>query len=165
MSQGQNGYIYDRLSDYCDSGVKYATLSFIQQAPEHDVTNWPGMGFAAHCGGDYYYKNGTKSHMLSNCQTIKEDIPYCKSRGVKILLSIGGVYDPKVDADYKVTTEENGRYFADFLHGAFGPFDPTWDGPRPFDLNNSTHNSVDGYDFDVEEAFGKSLTYTSLNSH
>lgn len=157
--QGQNGYIYDRLSDYCDSGVSFASLSFINRAPEHDnATGYPGTGFAAHCGGDYYYKNGHKSGLLSNCATIKEDISYCQARGIKVLMSIGGEWSD--DFDYRVSTEKNGRSFAEFLWKAFGPYDPSWDGPRPFDTN-TTHNAVDGFDFDIEQPFGKSIGFSA----
>lgn len=151
--QGQNGYIYDRLSDYCDTGVSYVSLSFVTRSPEHDnATGYPATGFAAHCGGDYYYKNGHKSGLLQSCETLKEDIPKCQVKGVKVLLSIGGEWS--TESDYRVSTEDNARYFSDFLWNAFGPFNATWDGPRPFD-SETTHNAIDGFDFDIEGAFGE----------
>lgn len=88
---------------------------------------------------------------------MKEDIPYCQEKGVKVLLSIGGVYDPAV-SNYEVTTEENGEYFAEFLYGTFGPYDAEWNDPRPFDFSETEHTAVDGFDFDIEWDFGKCLT-------
>lgn len=85
---------------------------------------------------------------------MKQDINYCKSKGVKVLLSIGGEYNTG-PSNYDVTTEENGEYFADFLYGAFGPYDPNWDGPRPFDFSATEHTSVDGFDFDIEHDFSE----------
>lgn len=82
---------------------------------------------------------------------MKQDIPYCQKRGVKVLMSIGGVWSN--DADYRVSTEQNGRDFSDFLWGAFGPYNTSWTGPRPFDFNG-THNAVDGFDFDIEIKIG-----------
>ena len=66
--------------------------------------------------------------------------------GVKVLLAIGGEYK---NSNYKVSTVANGRSFADFLWGAFGPYDPKWTGPRPWD-GADFHNTVDGFDFDLE---------------
>uniref|UniRef100_A0A0D2XHK4 chitinase n=1 Tax=Fusarium oxysporum (strain Fo5176) TaxID=660025 RepID=A0A0D2XHK4_FUSOF len=84
------------------------------------------------------------------CHTIKEGIPYCQERGVKVLLSIGGVYN-EAGSNYKVTTDDKGVDFADFLYKAFGPYDQSWDGPRPFDSDDgTTRPAVDGFDFDIE---------------
>lgn len=85
---------------------------------------------------------------------MKQDIPYCKSRGVKVLLSIGGDYN-SVTANYKVTSDKNGESFADFLYNSFGPYRSSWKGPRPFDISATEHTSVDGFDFDIEAEFGK----------
>lgn len=88
---------------------------------------------------------------------LKVDIPYCQERGVKVLLSIGGDYT--LTSDYKVTTEQNGEDFAEFLYKAFGPYDPFWEGPRPFDASETEHSVVDGFDFDIEAKFGKFERY------
>ena len=141
------------MRNYCDSGVDFVTLSFVNVAPENDLSGYPGTNFAGHCSaGTYSNKDGVPSQLLSNCDIIKQDIPYCQDRGVKVLLSIGGVYNP-VGSDYKVS-EGNGEGFADFLYKAFGPYDPSWDGPRPFDLSETQHSAVDGFDFDLEAALG-----------
>ncbi|KAG5757545.1 hypothetical protein H9Q72_014313 [Fusarium xylarioides] len=113
--------------------------------------SYPGTNFAGHCAaGVYSNKNGVASSLLSECYTIKEGIPYCQERGVKVLLSIGGVYN-EAGSNYKVTTDDKGVDFADFLYKAFGPYDQTWDGPRPFDSDDgTTRPAVDGFDFDIE---------------
>lgn len=131
------------------------TLSFVNEAPEHSASNYPGTNFAGHCwASTYTAPNGASSKLLSECRTIKNDIPYCREKGVKVLLSIGGEYSEEY-SNYRVTTTENGEYFANFLYKAFGPYDPSWTGPRPFDLDANTHTQVDGFDFDIEADFGK----------
>ncbi|KAI1019783.1 hypothetical protein LB504_009602 [Fusarium proliferatum] len=155
LSLGLNGYWgqlgSDSLKSYCDSAPEYVTLSFVNQAPEHTESGYPGTNFAGHCAaGVYSNKNGVASSLLSECYTIKEGIPYCQERGVKVLLSIGGVYN-EAGSNYKVTTDDKGVDFADFLYKAFGPYDQSWDGPRPFDSDDgTTRPAVDGFDFDIE---------------
>lgn len=81
--------------------------------------------------------------------TLQQDIPYCRSLGVKVILSIGGVYDPVLD-NYKVTDNTTATNFATFLYNAFGPYNSSWTGPRPFDASPIDHTAVDGFDFDLE---------------
>ncbi|KAF4946836.1 hypothetical protein FGADI_10865 [Fusarium gaditjirri] len=155
LSLGLNGYWgqlgSDSLKSYCDSAPEYVTLSFVNQAPEHTESGYPGTNFAGHCAaGVFSNKHGVDSSLLSECYTIKEGIPYCQERGVKVLLSIGGVYN-EAGSNYKVTTDDKGVDFADFLYKAFGPYDQSWDGPRPFDSDDGiTRPAVDGFDFDIE---------------
>lgn len=59
-------------------------------------------------------------------------------------------------SNYEVTTDDNGNDFAEFLYSAFGPYDETWDGPRPFDTVDGPA-AVDGFDFDIEANFGMTL--------
>lgn len=127
------------------------TLSFVNQAPENTKSGYPGTNFAGHCwAGTYKNKDDVGGDLLSECWSIKEGIPYCQERGVKVLLSIGGVYNED-GGDYKVTTDQKGVDFADFLWSAFGPYDKNWNGPRPFDANDgSTRPAIDGFDFDIE---------------
>ncbi|KAM5346754.1 hypothetical protein ACJ41O_009759 [Fusarium nematophilum] len=152
---GLNGYWGqygdEPLKQYCDSSPEYVTLSFVNQSPENHPSGYPGTNFAGHCwAGVYENKNNVPSNLLSECKKIQEGIPYCQERGVKVLLSIGGEYDEAV-SNYKVSSDENGVDFANFLYNAFGPYDPNWDGPRPFDAEDgSTRPSVDGFDFDIE---------------
>ncbi|KAF5670620.1 endochitinase 2 precursor [Fusarium heterosporum] len=145
---GLNGYWgqlgSDPLKAYCDSRPEYVTLSFVNQAPENTESGYPGTNFAGHCAAGTY----EGSSLLTECYVIMDGIPYCQERGVKVLLSIGGVYNEQ-GSNYKVSTDDKGVDFANFLHNAFGPYDPDWDGPRPFDKEDS-HPAVDGFDFDIE---------------
>ena len=152
--QGQNGH--DRLKDRCDESPDYVSLSFVNVSPENgNGTGYPGTNFAAHCGAQWYHKDGRKSRLLKNCDLITEDINYCQSKGIKVLLSIGGVFndtDAEHYSDYTVSTRENGVDFAKFLSNAFGTAKADYDGPRPFgDL------TIDGFDFDIETPLGKIL--------
>lgn len=153
--QGQNGKTdgTDRLRDRCDEGPDYVSLSFVNVSPENgNGTGYPGTNFAAHCGAEWYYKDGRKSGLLKGCDPITEDIPYCQSKGVKVLLSIGGVWsdDPRWYSDYTVSSRENGVEFAKFLNNAFGAPKANYDGPRPFG-----DAVLDGFDFDIEKKLGK----------
>src|SRR5262245_3517654 len=84
-----------RLGSYCETDKPdIITLGFVNLAPEHDPdTGYPGTNFAGHCGAYYYEKNGKKSKLL-DCKEVQEDVAKCKKANVKILLSIGGHYDP-----------------------------------------------------------------------
>lgn len=156
ISKGQYGL--EPLRNYCDTGIEYVTLGFVNVAPENDISGYPGTNFAGHCwAGVYSNKDDVPSRLLSECWDIKTDISYCQEQGVKVLLSIGGDYNP-ISSDYEVTSENNGADFAEFLYKAFGPYDPFWDGPRPFDVSETEHSVVDGFDFDIEAALGKLTT-------
>lgn len=134
--------------------MQYATLSFINSAPEHDPTGneYPSINFSSFCGAaGYIGPNGMETALLKDCASLKADIPYCQSQGVKVILSIGGEYGPS--NNYAVTSDENGEYFAEFLYNAFGPYNDKWGGPRPFD-SDSGSVAVDGFDFDIEAKLG-----------
>ncbi|KAK4085985.1 CAZyme family GH18 [Purpureocillium lilacinum] len=139
------------LRTYCDTGIQYATVGFVNLAPEHDPSKakYPGINFSSHCWADAYEdKDGNPSKLLSHCEPLRQDIAYCQSKGVKVILSIGGMYNTDSN-NYAVSTTANGEYFADFLYKAFGPYNPANDVPRPFDYADQ-HVSVDGFDFDLE---------------
>nr|AIT18896.1 chitinase [Hirsutella thompsonii] len=148
------------LRSVCDTGIKYATIGFVNMSPEKDRSgaNYPGINFSSHCWRETFpSKSGSETQLRSNCEDLKDDIPYCQSKGVKVILSIGGVYSDKLQPngeynDYEVTTDANGEYFADFLYNAFGPYRKEWTGPRPFDRANK-QIAVDGFDFDIEASF------------
>ena len=153
---GLNGYFGQKgtteLRSYCDALPQYITLGFVNKAPENDPSGYPGTNFGAHCWADTYTNpSGVKSQLLSECRAIRESITYCQGKGVKVLLSIGGQYNEEY-SNYKVTTQLKGRNFADFLYNAFGPYNASWTGPRPFDTATE-HVAVDGFDFDLEAAF------------
>jgi len=119
------------------------------------ATNYPTTNFAAHCAADVFEKNGVKSRLLSACTLIQADIQYCQSKGKKVLLSIGGVWGGDPAHAYNVSSVANGQYFSEFLWKAFGPVDPTWSGPRPFDIDQAHPTVLDGFDFDIEIEFKK----------
>ncbi|XP_044721453.1 glycosyl hydrolases family 18 domain-containing protein [Hirsutella rhossiliensis] len=158
------------LRDYCDSGVQYATLAFVNMSPEKDRSGagYPGINFSSHCWAETFESDsGRASQLYRNCQSLKTDIPYCQSKGVKVLLSIGGDYGkPKgsgyLSNDYEVTTDANGEYFADFLYNAFGPYRQGYTGPRPFDRPDE-HVAVDGFDFDIEKDFDNGPYIAMIN--
>lgn len=107
--------------------------------------------------------NNTASRLLSDCTKLSEDIVYCQKLGRKVLLSIGGIWGPDAEHNYDVTTSANGEYFADFLWNAFGPFEPSWTGPRPFDtVDNGAYTVLDGFDFDLEVQFAATAGYIAL---
>lgn len=154
---GQNGD--GDLATACqDPSFDYITLGFVNLSPENDgVTGYPGTNFGAHCWAEWYEADGSTSSLLSECPSLTPGIAVCKQLGKKVLLSIGGVYDPLVGDDYTISTWDNGVAFAEFVWGAFGPRDSHWvtsGKPRPFD-DGTTYNAVDGYDFDLESSLGK----------
>lgn len=153
---GQNGY--DNLTDVCeDSSLEYITLGFVNVSPENGGgAGYPGTNFAAHCWAGNYDNNGYVSDLLSDCPYLNPGVDICQSvHNKKILLSIGGVLTQT--SNYTISSAENGVEFANFIWGAFGPYDASWEGkPRPFD-NDGVHVAVDGYDFDLESPDGQSL--------
>jgi chitinase len=152
----------DSLASYCESdGFDYVTIAFIINSPEQDpATGYPGTNFGAHCSAEFYDVDGNVSGLNKNCQQIIEGIPACQANGKKVLLSIGGAFVTGVN--YTVSSQQNGEDFADFLWGAFGPYDASWTGPRPFDSSATEHVSVDGFDFDIETKFADQSGYVAL---
>lgn len=160
---GQYGLPDDRLANYCDApGVTSVSLSFVTYSPKWG-NGYPGTNFAGHCGGEVFFKNpltGLTTKLITNCDYIKTDIKYCQSKGIKVLLSVGGQCDTSLTGGngcpYDVDSEAAGREFGELLHKTFGPYDPTWTGPRPFDISLTEHVSVDGFDIDFEFKYGMS---------
>lgn len=150
--KGQYGTL-EGIRTHCDSGVDSITLGFVNSAPDTvDDSGYPGINFGPNCWGDVYYnENGTASNLLSHCMSLQADIPYCRAKGVKVILSIGGVYS--ATSNYFVPNNSSGTEFATFLYNAFGPYNSSWTGPRPFDASPTNHTSVDGFDFDIEMNF------------
>ena len=151
---GQHGS--DELATVCASGVDYVTLAFVNVSPENGgASGYAGDNFANHCWAGYY----DDSVLLNDCPAITSGWQTCKDNGVKLILSIGGVFSSS--SNYTVSTDDNAVDFANFLWGSFGPYDPSYDGPRPFDVDG-VHNSVDGFDFDIEEKFDDESTWNTL---
>ncbi len=141
---GQHGS--RELADICQTGIDYVTLSFINETPENTGKGIPASNFGNHC-------LASTSVLQDDCPAITNDNSFqvCHDNGVKILLSIGGVYNA-ASSDYSLSSTASATSFANFLWGAFGPYDPTFTGPRPFDVDG-VHNVVDGFDLDIEENF------------
>ncbi|KAK2048641.1 glycoside hydrolase [Colletotrichum somersetense] len=150
---GQYGDPSDRLASYCDApGVTFVSLSFVTYSPKNSG-GYPGTNFAGHCGGEVFYKNpktGEDTKSITNCEYIKQDIKHCQTKGIKVLLAIGGWCPAEGPCSYDIDTDEQGQEFGELLHKTFGPHDPNWTGPRPFDISSTEHVSVDGFDFDLE---------------
>ncbi|KAK1573834.1 glycoside hydrolase superfamily [Colletotrichum navitas] len=150
---GQYGDPSDRLSSYCDApGVTFVSVSFVTYSPKNSG-GYPGTNFAGHCGGEVFYKNpktGEDTKLITNCDYIKQDIKHCQAKGIKVLLAIGGWCPAEGPCSYDIDNDEQGQQFAELLHKTFGPHDPNWTGPRPFDISTTEHVSVDGFDFDLE---------------
>ncbi|RYP08832.1 hypothetical protein DL764_001629 [Monosporascus ibericus] len=156
---GQNG-VGDTLAEYCASdSIDYVTLAFVNKSPEH-ANGYPGTNFAAHCAAGVYYNNGKKTELLKDCSFIKEDIKTCQALGKKVLLSIGGEYSSA--NDYSISSVVKGRQFADFMFDAFGPFKEGYTGPRPFDMSETDHVCLDGFDFDIETKFANQQPYVKM---
>ncbi|KAM0453952.1 hypothetical protein ACHAPV_007592 [Trichoderma viride] len=153
-----NGYwgqysTLEGIRTHCDSGVDSITLGFVNNAPDTvDASGYPGTNFGPNCWGVYLGDNNVPSNLLSHCTTLQNDIPYCRSKGVKVILSIGGVYN-SLTSNYYVKDNSTGTEFATFLYNAFGPYNSSWTGPRPFDASPDVHTAVDGFDFDIEINF------------
>jgi len=152
------------LREWCDNAkFDYVTIGFVNNSPENDPSKlkYPGSNFAAHCAADKYTdKDGKASLLLSKCTFIAEDIPYCQSKGKKVLLSIGGAI-----GNYDVTGKTNGEYFGDFMYDAFGPYNPLKPEPRPFDYKkngNDVRVVVDGFDFDIEHRQASGEGYVNM---
>lgn len=146
------------IGDVCaDSSFEYITLAFITTSPENGgASGLPGSNFAGHCWAGDYEANGHTSGLLSDCPSLTPGIDVCQTQyGKKVLLSIGGVFTEA--SNYSISSYENGVEFANFIWGAYGPYDKSWGSqPRPFDYDD-VHVAVDGYDFDIETADGKCL--------
>lgn len=160
---GQTGSESDRLRNFCDTpGFEYVTVGFVNRSPEKDPSGlkYPGTDFAVHCMNVRYKDHkGVDSNLLSKCGRIAADVRYCQKKGKKVLLSIGGAWDPPA-SDYTISSPAEGEYFAQFIWGAFGPYDPSWTEARPFDDfyggadEGEEHFVFDGFDFDIEHKFG-----------
>jgi chitinase len=133
-----------------------------------------GANYGNQCGGNSFYNGpgymgaapvAANNNLLpSDCGPLQEAIHYCQTQTKKkILLSLGGQ-----SGGYGLNNAADGIYLADFLWGAYGPYNQTWvdnGGIRPLDRggnNITTADTVDfdGFDFDIEQSSGgKSALY------
>jgi chitinase len=133
---------------------------------------WPGENFGNGCWGppDYPYYNApgyggkdndTNDRLPTRCPWVAEGIPVCQSLGKKVILSLGGAWlTPKEGGTYpaySLTGTTDGEAFAEFLWGAYGPYQKSWTdagNPRPLDGGDTglhgNHIDIDGFDFDIE---------------
>jgi hypothetical protein len=126
-----------------------------------DYGCWGPEGYPYYQGPGYDGDNDPENNLLpSRCPNIQQDIPLCQQLGKKILLSLGGG-----SGNYQLTGAADGVAFAEFLWGAYGPYNQSWidlnpaTNIRPFDrglYNTSTSTDyqidIDGFDFDIELA-------------
>lgn len=98
--------------------------------------------------------NDTADNLLyTRCPYLQQDLLYCQqSTDKKILLSLGGAL-----GGYSLDGPEDGIYLANFLWGAYGPYQSSWEGVRPldgglYDDDETAHVDIDGFDFDIEMA-------------
>lgn len=98
-------------------------------------------------------KNPKNDFLYEQCPNLQRDIIYCQQKtNKKILLSLGGAV-----GNYQLNGAADGIYLAEFLWGAYGPYNPSWTGVRPLDrgYNNATAGDTvdfDGFDFDIEQS-------------
>ncbi|KAK2010409.1 chitin recognition protein [Colletotrichum eremochloae] len=138
------------LIEHCKQPeIDVIILSFVHLFPAQ-ANGYPGTNFGNRCGDQVYPGPGndpSKNQLKSYCPTLNTQIPQCQQQyGKKILLSLGG----GVTA-YQLTGQAEGETLATYLWMMFGPKDPKWTGPRPFDNNGQTVE-VDGFDMDIEHA-------------
>ncbi len=162
---GQSGNATDRLRNYCDgTSFEYVTLGFINNSPEQDPSGlkYPGSDFSTHCiSAKYQDSKNVNSKLLAQCGELAADVRYCQKKGKKMLLSIGGEWNPPT-ANYTISSGPAGEAFADFVWGAFGPKKATWTKARPFDdyyggadSDADKYFAFDGFDFDIEHKFSE----------
>jgi len=156
------------LSFFCDeTNIDIIPLAFVDIFPAQG-DGLPGQDFGNACNGLPLFTPGpgyplgdvdtSNDHLYKNCSAVQTGIPYCQSKGKKILLSLGGGTDT-----YQLTGAADGEYFADLLWGMYGPFpnsvtNQAWidaGSPRPLDFEVTGNNpedyiNVDGFDLDIE---------------
>ncbi|KAG2208845.1 hypothetical protein INT46_003626 [Mucor plumbeus] len=135
-----------RLSYYCDGNDKdIIVVSFLHQFGQGRSTAFDLANSSQDC------KELIPGTQLLNCPYMEEDIKYCQSKGIKILLSMGGATPA-----YGVATVKEGENLADELWDTFaGGYKRNSTAFRPF--GNAT---VDGFDLDIEN--GEKVGYTAF---
>jgi chitinase len=102
--------------------------------------------------------NTTNDVLLRDCPYLQQDLWECQQNtNTKFLISLGG---DATTGNYQLNTPEDGVYLANFLWGAYGPYQQIWadaGGVRPLDggwdgNDASMKIDIDGFDFDIEKA-------------
>jgi len=121
------------LRDYCTGSYDIIVIGFAYIFPTAPGSQYPGLNFANHCNTTYNDANP----LLLICPEIATDIQYCQSRGVQLLISMGGGVGL-----YGLSSAEEGIAFATTMWNMFlGGSGPV----RPF--GNAI---LDGIDLDIE---------------
>ncbi|KAI8979609.1 chitinase 2 [Mycotypha africana] len=127
------------LATYCNSGqVDGLLISFLNV---FNVGGQPGLNLANTCETTF---PGTS---LLNCPEIGNDIKTCQSKGVKIILSLGGAA-----GSYGFSSDADGKTFAQTIWDMFGGGSAQY---RPFG-----DAQIDGVDLDIEG--GSSTGYAAF---
>lgn len=141
---GQRPQQEANLRKYCnkpDEGVDIIILGFLYNFGRGSN---PWGGFGLHCN--------TKSNGESEqCEELKTDIKECQSKGVKVMLSLGGAI-----GQYSIENKEEAERMGQYLWDAYGKVTTEAKGKvhRPFgDI------FVNGFDFDIETAQGNGKIY------
>ncbi|KAL2249042.1 acidic endochitinase SE2 [Sesamum indicum] len=125
---GQNG-AEGTLADACNSGnYQFINIAFLTTFGSGQT---PVLNLAGHCDPP----SGT-------CTGISNDIRTCQSRGIKILLSLGGA-----TGSYSLSSPDDARQVADYLWNTFLGGSSS---SRP--LGDAV---LDGIDFDIESGSGQ----------
>jgi len=121
------------LRDTCNTGLfKIVNIAFLST---FGSGRQPQLNLAGHC-------------VPPNCQKLRNSINICQSRGIKVMLSIGGEYRNT----YSLSSPEDASQLADYIWNNFlGGNSPS----RPFG-----DAILDGVDFDIEG--GSKLHYATL---
>jgi chitinase len=164
----------EELSAFCyESTVDIIPVGFMNTFPAQgnglpgfvagDYGCWPPPAYPYYDGPGYdLIDNPLDNALPTRCPYIQQDIPLCQQLGKKILLSLGGA---AVDGNYQLTGATDGVAFAEWIWGAYGPYNQTWinidptTNIRPWDrglYNTDSSNyyqiDIDGFDFDIEIA-------------
>ncbi|KAL0080089.1 carbohydrate-binding module family 19 protein [Phycomyces blakesleeanus] len=126
------------LASYCDGSADVIIMSFLYQ---FNLGGLPVLNLANACTEFY---PGTQQ---LNCPQVSADIKTCQSKGVKILLSLGGA-----SGAYGFQSDDQGTAFAQTLWNLFGKGTAS---NRPFQ-----DAVLDGFDLDIEG--GGSTGYATL---
>ncbi|KAF7814276.1 G-type lectin S-receptor-like serine/threonine-protein kinase CES101 [Senna tora] len=133
---GQNGN-EGSLNDTCATG-KY-TIVIIAFLYAFGNNQTPQLNLAGHCDPS------PSSSSSSPCTDVSSHVRYCQSRGIKVILSIGGGFDT-----YNLSSPEDARNLSDYLWNNFLYYtDDSSSSSSSRPLGDST---LDGIDFDVEES-------------
>ena len=162
------------LSAYCyDDSIDIIPVAFVNAFPPQ-ANGLIGVGMASNTvNGSPKYKgpgyagnppDSSNDLLWTDCSPIASALYDCQQHTkTKFLLSLGGAI-----GTYNLNNASDGVYLANFLWGAFGPYDATWvanGGIRPFDVSPTETIEFDGFDFDIEIAPSEYFLYWGENAN